>query len=131
MALENMIAPNRIQCEMLTRQGKYESALPFAEKGLAATIAKVGKTDWRYQYFLMTLGKFSSNLAISPKQKCLSRAFEWMNRVTSHITAPTLQYLPTFTIGWQYRKVEPLDSSIKVGRKQSGKEKPRLRNSTQ
>jgi len=49
---ENLIAPNRIQCEMLTSQGKLELALPYAEKALAATEKRVGKKDWRYQYFL-------------------------------------------------------------------------------
>src|SRR5262249_52815240 len=53
---ENLIAPNRIQCDILKRQGKYELALPFAERALAATEKKLGKNNWRYAWFLNNLG---------------------------------------------------------------------------
>src|ERR1044071_1715349 len=59
---ENLIAPNRIQCEMLRSQGKYELALPFAEKALVATEKKLGKKNWRYAYFLILLGGIHKEL---------------------------------------------------------------------
>jgi CHAT domain-containing protein len=59
---EDLIAPNRIQCEHYVNQGNYELALPFAEQGLAATIAKLGKKHSRYQYFLLRLGRIHQQL---------------------------------------------------------------------
>jgi CHAT domain-containing protein len=59
---EDLISPSRIQCEHYVNEGTYELALPFAEQGLAATIAKLGKKHSRYQYFLLRLGRIHQQL---------------------------------------------------------------------
>ncbi|MBS1557244.1 MAG: CHAT domain-containing protein [Bacteroidetes bacterium] len=68
---ENLIAPNRIQYENLLNKGKYELALPYAEKALLATEKRLGKKDWRYQYFLIQLAQTHSKLGNYTKAETL------------------------------------------------------------
>jgi len=123
---ENLIAPNRIQCEMLIRQGKYELALPYAEKALAATDKKLGRKDWRYQYFLMTLGQIHQQLGNYTKAESLYLEAIKMDEegVSLGYTGPTLQYLANL-YSWMgnYVKVEPLlKRALIISEKNYGKE---------
>ena len=123
---ENLIAPNRIQCEMLTRQGKYELALPFAEKALAATEKRLGKKDWRYQYFLMTLGRIHQQLGNYTKAESLYQEAIKMDEDGTSLgyTEMSLQFLANL-YSWMgnYPKIEPLlKKALIITEKNAGKE---------
>ncbi len=123
---ENLIAPNRIQCEMLIAQGKYELALPFAEKAMSATEKKLGKKDWRYQYFLMTLGNINQELGNFTKAELLYQEAIKMDEEGTSLayTELTLQNLANL-YSWMgnYTKVEPLlKRALIIIEKNSGKE---------
>lgn len=68
---ENLIAPNRIQCEAHLKNERYDLALPFAEKAMAETEKRLGKNNWRYAYFLSTLGHIYQALGYLTKAEPL------------------------------------------------------------
>ena len=53
---ENLIASNRMRFAMHQARGQYELALPYAEEALKATEKLFGKKNYRYSYFLNSIG---------------------------------------------------------------------------
>jgi CHAT domain-containing protein len=118
---ENLIAPNRIQCDKLLGQGKYELALPFAERALAATVAKVGKTDFRYQYFLYQLGKIHQNLGSYAKAESFYQ--EALKAPGSYETQILQSLANLYSWTGNYKKAEGLLlKSLELVENEKGKE---------
>jgi len=126
---ENLIAPNRIQCDQYLSQGKYELALPFAQKALTATEKRLGKKNWRYAYFLTNMGTIHQNLgSYTVAEPYLMEAM----KITDAINDKGLDYVKSpidlaylyFLMG-NYSKAEQLyRESLSRAEKLEGKESP-------